>query len=532
MNRRELYRELARLAITSAGLYSLPRRAYSQPKLSQNPFQLGVASGSPTPNGAVLWTKLVSEATSGFGDQPISVTWQVATDEKFQRIALQGTAVALPQLGHAVHLDLQGLQPDRWYFYRFIYGSSIHAHISDTGRTRTAPAAGSRTDQLRFAFASCQNWEHGYYTAYRQLVADSPDLLVFLGDYIYESKGWGTSNKKPPSGIVRPHALPAAQTLADYRDRYALYKSDPLLQAVHRACPWLVTWDDHEVENDYASDRGQVLTTPEAFLARRAAAYQAFYEHMPLPANALARGLAGLGQTDGVRVQQRLAWGQLANFHMLDCRQYRDYQACPKPGRGGSNFVNARECPEILNSNRSMLGKPQEAWLAEGLALDAKQDKASQPWSVIAQSTLLATIAESTEHEPRIWTDGWAGYPAARQRLLDTFADHPGLHPMIMSGDVHLNVVANIDNLATEFCGTSITSHTNWHPERDPAFGKHNPSVAYFNSDKRGYALVDVTRKLWTTTLMGVDDVTREGSSAAPLARFAVERGQKTPVRI
>ncbi|MEY4296025.1 MAG: hypothetical protein RLY82_1713 [Pseudomonadota bacterium] len=526
MNRRELIR----LAALAAGLQVISHKAYSQISFKENPFKLGVASGAPTPDGMVLWTKLISDSFFGFGNQPIDVTWQVAMDEKFERIALQGTTVALPQLGHAVHAELRGLQANRWYFYRFIVGSGAGAQASAVGRTRTTPAVGAKADRLRFAFASCQRWEHGYYAAYRQMVIDNPDLVVFLGDYIYEY----ASPKITPPAFVRSHNLRKAVTLADYRDRYALHKSDPLLQAAHAACPWLLTWDDHEVQNDYATDQSEGLTPKTDFLIQRAAAYQAFYEHLPLPASALARGLAGLGQNDGLRVNQRLAWADLANFHLLDCRQFRDPQVCPRPNRGGSNFVKEADCAELQAPQRSMLGKPQEAWLTEGIASDTTIGKASQPtlWSVIAQSTLLSKINEPAGKEPRIWTDGWAGYPFARQRLLSSLQAQPSLHPVILSGDVHLNVVSNVENVATEFCGTSLTSQTGWHPEREPTFYKDNPSVQYFNSEKRGYALAEVTPKLWTTTLMGVGDIKNEMSATVPIAKFAVERGNKTPQRV
>jgi len=524
MNRRELL-----LAATKASaLQAVSRLAYSQPRLSDSPFQQGVASGSPTPDGVILWTKLVVDGLLGAGDYPIAVTWQVAHDEKFERVALEGMTTALPQLGHSVHVDLRALESDRWYFYRFIYGHGASAQISDVGRTRTAPALGSKTDRLRFAFASCQNWDHGYYAAYRQMVADNPDLVVFLGDYIYEY----ASPKTPNASHPRRHELRTATTLTDYRDRYALYKSDPLLQAAHRAAPWLITWDDHEVQNDYASDRGEDLSAAQDFLTRRAAAYQAFYEHLPLPASALVRGLAGLGQNDGVRVHQRVVWGDLANFHLLDCRQFRDYQACPKPNRAGSAMVLASQCEELKNPARSMLGKPQEAWLAEGLALDAKQNATGRPWSVMAQSTLLAKINAPAGKEPRVWTDGWEGYPFARKRLLESMQAQPSLHPVILSGDVHLNVVANVENTATEFCGTSLTSQTSWHPEREPTFYQDNPAINYFNSEKRSYALAEVTPKVWTTTLMGVEDVKNERSATTPIAKFAVERGNKTPMKM
>ena len=538
MNRRELIR----LAATAAGLQAISHKAYSQVgafKSKANPFKLGIASGYPTPDGVVLWTKLVGNGffSTSLGDKPIDVTWQVAHDDKFERIALQGTSVALPQLAHSVHAELRGLEADRWYFYRFMTGSGASAQISDVGRTRTAPALGSKGGKLRFAFASCQRWEHGFYAAYRQMALDNPDLVVFLGDYIYEY----ASPKIMPPNHVRRHTLRKAVQLSDYRDLYALYKSDPLLQAAHAACPWLVTWDDHEVQNDYANDVGEDqppdLTDKAQFLQRRAAAYQAFYEHMPLPASALARGLAGLSSTDtpsGVRVTQRIAWGQLANFHLLDCRQFRDYQACPSPTKGGSRLVPSSQCEELKNPHRSLLGKAQEQWLSEGLSLDTQAGAAStaMPWSVIAQSTLLAKINAPAYREAKIWTDGWEGYPFAKQRLLDSFKAQPSLHPIILSGDVHLNVVAQVEGIATEFCGTSISSQTNWQPEREASFYSDNPQVQYFNSEKRGYALAEVTPKLWTTTLMGVEDVRSESSASTPIATFAVERGNKTPARI
>jgi len=534
MNRRELIR----LATLSAGLQGLSSGAYSQVKPKGNPFKLGIASGSPTADGVVLWTKLVTDNLLGYSNAPIEVRFEVANDENFKSLVLQGTALALPQLDYSVHQELRGLQADRWYFYRFILGDAV----SDVGRTRTAPALGSPADKLRFAFASCQHWEHGYYAAYRQMVADNPDLIVFLGDYIYES----ATPRKRTAGFVRFHDLPTATTLDDYRDRYAMHKSDPFLQAAHRAAPWIVTWDDHEVENDYANDLSKHLTPIPEFLARRAAAYQAFYEHMPLPASALTRGLAGLGSNDGVRVTQRLRWGQLTNFHVLDCRQYRDHQACPPPGKSGANVVQANQCPALFDPNRTLLGKPQEQWLAQGLGLDTLQGAASQamPWSVIAQSTLYSQFDSLKGSEQRFWTDGWDGYAATRQRLSSEMArlggNNADFHPVFIGGDVHHNVVATIKTdfnkpeskaIATEFCGTSMTSFSGFkQAEMDGLYGE-NPHVAYMNSEKRGYALCDVTPKLWTTTLMGVDDITRANSATRPIAKFAVERGNKTPVK-
>jgi alkaline phosphatase D len=361
------------------------------------------------------------------------------------------------------------------------------------------------------------------------MVKDEPDLIIFLGDYIYEY----ASPKIMPAHFVRSHTLRKAVTLADYRDRYALHKSDHDLQAAHAACPWLMTWDDHEVQNDYASGQSEGLTPTADFWVQRAAAYQAFYEHMPLPVSSLARGLGGLGGIapgDGVRVAQRLPWGQLASFHVLDCRQFRDHQVCPQPNRGGSNMVNPSSCTELQDPNRSLLGRAQESWLTEGLNLDAKRGQSQAiPWTILAQSTLLSSIQAPSNKEQRIWTDGWDGYPVAKQRLLASLKARPELHPVAIGGDVHLSVVASLDNTLSEFCGTSISSQTNWHPQRQPSFYSDNPQVKLLHSERRGYTLATVTPKLWTTTLMGVSDTRQPDSPTLPIAKYALERGNVVP---
>lgn len=530
MNRRELIQ----LAATAAGLQAISHKAYSQVKVKENPFKLGIASGAPTPDGVVLWTKLLSDGwfSNSMGNAPINVRFEVANDEQFKSIALQGTAAALPQLGHAVHAELRGLEADRWYFYRFMLDDAVSA----VGRTRTAPEANAIVKKMRFAFASCQRWEHGFYAAYVQMLADNPDLVVFLGDYIYEY----ATPKNVPAHFVRTHILRKAITLADYRDRYALHKSDPALQAMHAAAPWVMTWDDHEVDNDYAGAQSQDLQSH--FLERRAAAYQAFYEHMPLPISQLKAGLASLGQPDAVRVTQRLTWGQLASFHLLDCRQFRDVQACSPEGRGGSRVVRASHCSEYIDPKRSMLGAAQEAWLDAGLARDVSSHNR---WSVLAQSSMFSRMDSRADSDQGIWTDGWDGYPAARQRLTDSLLAKPSLHPVLIGGDVHYaaasTVKSNFDNtdsirkaknVATEFCGTSISSHGGFMPERIPHLLDKNPHLAYVNGEKRGYTRMDVTASTLTASLMGVDDPSKPDSATRPLTQFVVERGNKMPQRV
>ncbi len=505
-------RAFLRHAATVAGAAALPRWAWAGGLLRHDPFGLGVASGDPTSDGVVLWTRLLP-AEPGAASGPLTVRWELADDEGFRRIVRQGTATALPALAHSVHVELAGLAPDRWYHYRFLHGDAV----SPTGRTRTAPAPGQMPARLRLAFASCQNWEHGHYAAWRHLAQDAPDLVLFLGDYIYEY-----TSPAHASGLARVQTLRHAATLADFRDRYTLYKSDPLLQAAHAACPWAVVWDDHEVQNDYASATGR--GDPGAFLALRSAAWQAFYEHMPLRAHTLgAHGLA---------LHRRLAWGQLAHIHLLDMRQHRDAQACRRPAARSAGAVRPEDCAALAAPSRSLLGMAQEHWLDDGLAQDARQQAR---WSVLAQTTLFS---------PRFYpsglrtTDTWDGYPAARQRLLRSIAGHAPRNTVVLGGDIHQNYVCRVPldaeqpdapALASEFCGTSISSRAGTTQDKVDAVARHNPHVLLARCEERGYGLADITPTRWTTTLRAVQDPLRADSDARTLARFVVEDGRPGP---
>src|SRR5262245_2265884 len=319
--------------------------AYPQtrpPKFTSDPFSLGVASGDPLLDGVVLWTRLAPDPINGGGMPPTAVTvnWEIAADDGMKEIVQRGSAVASPELGHSVHVEAPGLKPGRWYWYRFMVGDAV----SPIGRTRTAPAFNARLDRLRFAFASCQHYEAGYYTAYKHMAEEQLDLVVHLGDYIYEGA--------PAADRPRKHNSPEIISLEDYRNRYALYKSDPNLKLAHAAFPWIVTWDDHEVDNNYANDVPEDKQSREAFLERRARAYQAYYEHMPLRRSSLPRG-------PGMRLYRRLRFGDLAEFNVLDTRQYRDDQPC---GDG-----NKPLCPEALNPQATMMGEAQERWLFNNL---------------------------------------------------------------------------------------------------------------------------------------------------------------------
>lgn len=520
--RRIFLAQSARLLSLAAVAAAFP--AVASGRITSYPFSLGVASGSPRPTSIVLWTRILPDPLNmhAAGERPLAVQWEVAEDEAFQRIAAKGRATALPALAHSVHVDATGLRPERWYWYRFMFGDAV----SPIGRTRTAPALDALPAALRFAFASCQHWEFGEYAAHRHIAAEAPDLVAFLGDYIYE---WGPYELTHPDMPRRRSN--ETMTLADYRARYAQYKSDPHLQSSHLVAPWIVTWDDHEVANDYGNDRDERLDL--RFLARRAAAYQAFYEHMPVRLSALSNGTEATERFAHLRIYDRYEWGRLAQFHVLDSRQYRAYHACQQPGRGGSASVNS-SCDERLAPGRSLLGQEQETWLSEGFAVSRTK------WNIIAQQTLMAQASQvpiAAPEDGRFWNDGWDGYPAARQRLLDSLSGHRAGNPLVISGDVHTFYAAELradfsrprsrDNpvVATEFCGTSVTSNSRSQVRTDQ-YVAHNAHIKYGRSDRRGYVMMEVTPARTTAHFRGLDDVRQADSGVSTVASFVVEDGK------
>jgi len=482
--------------------------AFSRP--DAYPFGLGVASGYPTPSSIVLWTRLV-----GASAQAVPVRWDVATDESMNNVVRRGTVTTDIAWAHSIHIEPQGLEPDRRYWYRF----ATHNAQSPIGRTRTAPASGTLPARLRFAFASCQHYEQGYFGAYRHIVADEPDLIAFLGDYIYESH-WGRD-------LVRSHDAPEPYTLDEYRARYALYKSDPDLQAAHAACPWIATWDDHEVDNDYAADRPEDGMDKARFLQRRAAAYRAYYEHMPLPSRMQPKG-------PDMRIYTTLDWGRLARFYLLDDRQYRSWHACPRRGRrGGSNTVDIAECPRLFAAGRTMLGRTQERWLDRSFA-DSRA-----AWNVLAQQTCMAQFDQKPGPGRRAWTDGWDGYPAARQRLFESMLSRKLRNPVVIGGDVHsFNVnqlKLDFDDpkspvVASEFVGTSITSQA-WPQERLDPLLADNPHMLLVDSRYRGYVRVELTPARWSADLRAMRSVQTRDAACDTLASFLVEDGKPGPRR-
>ena len=471
---------------------------------SADPFTLGVASGCPRVDSVILWTRLAPRPLEdgGMMDAPVEVEWQVAEDDKFKRVVARGTGRATAELAHSVHAEVRGLQPDRIYWYRFRAGPAL----SPVGRTRTAPAGPARP--FRFAFASCQQYEQGYFTGYRDMAARDLDLVVHLGDYIYE-KSWGSRH-------VRQHGVGIPTTLEEFRNRYALYKSDPDLQAAHAAFPWLSIWDDHEVMDDYASDRSYTVRDPGQFLKIRAAAYQAYYEHMPLPPSARPRGA-------DATIYEHYRFGEMLDVLLLDDRQYRSASACV--GTGRPTWVT--DCAGRIDEARTMLGRQQEQWL------DARLRDCRGRWTIVAQQTLMAQDKREGDDGAHYWMDGWDGYPSARRRLLDSLVAHRSRNPIVIGGDRHAFFTADLKHdfarpdgptIATEFVGTSITSDGPSEGSIRKALAE-NPHLIYARGDKRGYATVELDARHCTVGFEALDDVKDGASAVRRLTSFVVEDG-------
>lgn len=508
MKRRDFLGDVARLAALTA-IVPNGWRVALRPRWADYPFTLGVASGDPTARTVMLWTRLAPRPLEPEGGMPgprTAVQWEVAHDEQFSRVVRSGRATAAPELGYSIHADVDGLEPDRWYFYRFMASDAT----SPVGRVRTAPAAPAG-DRLRFAVVSCQHYEQGYYTAYQHLSREDIDLVTHLGDYIYE---YG-----PTAGRVRLHDGPEVQTLQQYRNRYALYKSDPLLQQAHARCPWLVTWDDHEVDNNYAGPIGEnVMESAEQVRARRAAGYQAWWEHQPVRLPRV-RSWADLG------IVRASDWGGLARFHVLDSRQYRSDQAC--------GDVNAAvPCGDWNDPARTMLGAGQERWLGRSLASSGAR------WQVLANQTMLANLDTAAGPEVRRSMDAWSGYPAARARFLRALTTHAANRSVVLTGDNHANWVNEVRSPAdgaragtfatAEFLGTSISSGGDG-AERVGYFSEatqaDNPEVRWHNA-RRGYMVCEATPGEWRTEFRTVPFVSRPDAPVETPSRWRLAHGR------
>ncbi|QDT87501.1 alkaline phosphatase D family protein [Gimesia chilikensis] len=495
-------------ALSTLPLLGRASWANPSPVFQKDPFSLGVASGDPDSTSVILWTRLAPEPLQphgGLGPQPIEVKWELAEDEGFQKLVASGTAQATPQLGHSVHVEAKGLKPDHWYWYRFQAGDAV----SPVGRTRTMPETTAMPDQLKFAFASCQNYEQGLFTAYEQMAQDDLDLVFHLGDYIYEYQSGR-------NGKIRTHFGPEIESLGDYRIRHSQYRADPLLHNMHAKCPWFVTWDDHEFDNNCAADVSEELDAdPIDYLLRRANAYQAYYEMMPLRPGCLPQG-------PHMQLYRQGGFGRLTDFFVLDTRQYRSDQ--PNGDKKSPLNQSAMAC------SNSLLGGKQRNWLQSQLI------SSDATWNVLAQQVMMGMVSFSSKDEERVYSmDQWPGSAYERMQLLQFMADRRVPNPVVLTGDIHSNWVNNlrVDDrkpetpvVATEFVGTSISSGGNGVEKRKGHADilSHNPCVQFQNSE-RGYVRCTVTPKNWTSEYMVVDDVTRPGGHVTPRAAFVVEAG-------
>jgi alkaline phosphatase D len=490
------------LAVAATPLGSCTQR----PQANPDPFTLGVASGDPTPDGVVLWTRLAPTplADDGLGGMParsVDVEWEVAADERFGDVVQRGSGAAVPEAAHSVHVEVGGLQPGREYFYRF----RADGHLSPAGRTRTAPEPTAMT-AMTMCFASCSEYEHGWFTAYRRLADDHPDLVLHLGDYQYEMPA---NQYVADSGNVREHAGPETRTLANYRQRYAQYKSDPDLQAAHAAAPWLVVFDDHELADNWAGD---VPKKPDpGFPARRAAAFQAYFENMPLRKSSLPQGIQ-------MQLYRRVQWGALAGFHMLDTRQYRADQPC-----GDKLYA---DCPERIDRGRSITGAEQERWLLDGF------QRSRARWDILGQQVFFSQVELTPGPGRGFNPDAWDGYVGNRDRIVAGWRNSPVRNAVVLTGDVHSHWAAEIRErfddpsspvVGTELVTTSITSNgdgTDTRPQIAEVLPE-NPHIKFFSS-RRGYVRAVITADELRADFQVVPYVSRPGAPVETRASFVV----------
>ncbi|MBK8500943.1 MAG: alkaline phosphatase D family protein [Saprospiraceae bacterium] len=485
-------------------LQALVRRSVP---VSDYPFQLGIASGDPWSDGFVIWTRLATNPLEDGGMPAVNVAveWTVSRDEKMSQAVAKGIAIAAPEMAHSIHVEVSGLLPDHWYFYQFKAGNEVSA----IGRARTAPSENVMSDQFRFAFASCQHYEYGYFTAYEHMLNEPLDLVVHLGDYIYEYGG--------REDRVRKHLGSEIQSLEDYRRRISQYKLDPSLQAVHAAFPWILTWDDHEFDNNYANAISEEADiSKEDFLKRRANAYQAYYEHMPLRKSTIPKG-------PDMKLYRNINFGRLLEFNVLDTRQYRTDQPC--------GDKNGPLCEEVFDPKASMMGIKQEKWLGKQLR------KSNARWNVLAQQVMMAGVDRDTGESKAYSMDQWPGYDVSRRRLMDLLGQPHIENPIVLTGDIHSNWVNDLKEdydrpelktVATEFVGTSITSGGDGKsvvPDLDGLL-RDNPFLK-FHSQERGYVKCEVSPSAWKSDYQAVEYVSKPGSPLITRGSFVVENGKE-----
>ncbi|WP_462418444.1 alkaline phosphatase D family protein [Kytococcus sp. Marseille-QA3725] len=459
---------VAGLSATTLALGVEAPAAAGGPAPTAPPFTLGVAAGTPTATSMVLWTRLATDPLAadghgGMAGRPVSVHWEVARDAAFTDRVATGHALAQPELAHSVHPQVTGLEPGVEYHYRFRTGP----HTSPAGRFRTLPAVGAEVESFSLGLASCQAWYHGHFTAWKHMAAEQDlDLIVFTGDYIYEYGIRSGDNLWRQGEQLGPEHAEEVQTLAQYRLRYSLFKTDPHLQAAHARAAMVATWDDHEVENNYAGSQSQYDLDEQDFLLRRAVAYRAFYENLPLGPQALPDGPHS-------RIHHSLDVGRLARLSLLDTRQFRD----PVP----------EDEARLDDLERSILGAEQEAWLSDQLSTSLAT------WNLLADGVAMVPVTDDR-------VDQWDGFPAARQRLMQQLARVS--NPVVLTGDIHHHAAAELwadpdapeaeaESVAVELICSSIASDGDGHPGGPSDWTSH-PYVRAMDA-RRGYVHITLT---------------------------------------
>ncbi len=495
---------------TAATAHAADTRPQSAVRLRRDPFTLGVAAGDPEPDGFVIWTRLAPEpmAEDGLGGMPglpVPVGWEVATDERFRRVVRRGVTVARATSAHALHVEVRGLQPGREYWYRFATG----VHRSRSGRAVTAPRPDQMPRSLAMSFVSCAQYEHGFFTAYRRLAEDRPDLVLHLGDYQYEYKA---NAYVAPGGNVRDHEGLETTTLAGYRQRQAQYKLDPDLQEAHAVSAWAVVFDDHEVDNNWAADVPENPADQAGFTARRAAAFRAYYENMPLRRTSVPRGPA-------MQLYRRLQWGRLANLHMLDTRQFRDDQGC------GDGYQ--ADCPAAIDPKRSITGARQEKWLLDGFRSSRAR------WDLLGQQVFFGQRDADGGPLKSVSMDAWDGYAASRDRITQGWVDAKVRNPVVLTGDVHAHWADELKldyddptgrSVGTELVCSSITSGGDG---ADTGAQAHpwlqwNPHLK-FQNNLRGYVNTTITPDSMTADFRCLAEVQTAGAPVFTRATFEIE---------
>ncbi|GAA3934966.1 alkaline phosphatase D family protein [Actinomadura viridis] len=517
VGRRQLLLAGGALGLGAAAAGFSPSRAWAQPRFQSDPFALGVASGDPWPDGAVLWTKIAPDplAVDGLGGMPprkVQVGWEVATDERFHKVVRRGGTFAVPELGHSVHVEVNGLEPAREYFYRF----RVHGEFSPVGRTRTAPPPWARLRELNFAAVSCQAWFEGFYTAYRHLAEEDLAVVFHLGDYIYENPidANGGVRKTP----VAPELRPEPYDLTQYRLRHALHRYDPDIIAAHQAHPFVLVWDDHEIDDNWVGDIPKAGNTPDQDPAvwgrRKTAAFQAYYEYLPLRRPNKPSGTQA-------QLYRRLGYGRLADFHVLDTRQYRADQACGD---------RTSDCADRLLPGRTVLGPEQEAWLYEGLGTSRAR------WNIIPQQIPVTQVDTVPGPGRAFVMDFWDGYKPARDRLFDELVRRNVSNPVVLTGDMHRHMAADLTldfddpgsrTVGVEFVATSISTKMDG---EDLDQGGRNLLDANehikFTSYQRGYLRCSLTEDACRADFRVLPYVTRPGAPVSTRTSFVTENGR------